>query len=256
LSQYKDKFDTTDGFESYGGKFMSEKRNAAKDACDSNYETTGVPKWDLAGLKENNYIGTDLRDSLLVDVKNRDFRPKSNDVFIETGNGTIVGDKTVNQIGPYQPKGEAITYYAIPGRKETHQASHPIPRNEKDCEGEENEEECIENSAPVKGGRDALMFRPGYGCKSHTAYVSASGGSIPDKPSNTCKVEVGEKGKLTYGELPCTVDLSITDEYNSEYENVIHVDVNETGEYKWRVDCNLADGTMEEGEEWRFIVEK
>ena len=78
-------------------------------------EKISFPVWWCwaAGLKENNYIGIDLRDSLLVDVKNRDFRPKSYDVFTKEGKGSIVGDKTVNQIGPY--KGQTRQFMTIQG---------------------------------------------------------------------------------------------------------------------------------------------
>ena len=98
-------------------------------------------RWDLAGITSNNYAGDDLR-TLLVDVDNNDFRPKSDDIFPDNGR---IGANTGNVMGPYPPKGETITQYDIPGYKTLHKATHPIPGD---------------NS--IVTGRDALMFRPGF----------------------------------------------------------------------------------------------
>ena len=99
--------------------------------------------WPLAGHIENNYSGRDLK-TLLTDVENKDFRPKSADIFTVDGTGQILGDSTGTLIGPYPPKGHKITQYLIPGQK-LDIASHPIPGDE---------------SVVVE--RDALMFRPGF----------------------------------------------------------------------------------------------
>ena len=70
------------------------------------------PRWPLAGITENNYSGEDLNE-LLVDVDNKDFRPKSDDALTASGNaGQIIGDATGSMIGPYPSKDEAdITQY-------------------------------------------------------------------------------------------------------------------------------------------------
>ena len=87
------------------------------------------PRWPLAGEAENNYSGDDL-NSLLVNVENKDFRPKSSDIFTATGNGEIIGDSTSNLIGPYPAKNDVgVTQYDIPGHK-FDIASHPIPKKE------------------------------------------------------------------------------------------------------------------------------
>ena len=165
-------------------------------------------------MMENNYVGTDIR-SLLVDFANRDFRPLSNDAFTANGLGDIIGENTGQRIGPYPAKGESISQYTIPGKKQMLQASHPIP----------------ENGASVNG-RDILMFRPGYKCESHTAYVSSVNEAIPDI---------------------ATAELSVYDEYENNIDNVISIDGLEEGEYKWRVDCNF-NGAVKEGEEWTFFI--
>ena len=97
-------------------------------------------RWPLAGKKKNNWAGHDL-PSLLVDVDNRDFRPKSTS-FPAAGR---IGPATAEQMGPYPAEGETITQYDIPGRKTLHKASHPIPSHK---------------SAVT--GRDSVMFRPGF----------------------------------------------------------------------------------------------
>ena len=223
---------TDDKGNKVGREMMSLNKTSALDLCGSYYQDTRNWKWDLAGNKKNNYIGDDLR-SLLVDVDNRDFRPRSNDKFTDDK----IEMKTGEQIGPYETEQETITYYAIPGRKEFQKASHPIPGNGKAYNGDK----------ATVSPRNALMFRPGFRCASHTAFVSAVNETIPDKPSNTCKAS---------GKLPCKVDLSITDEYNSKYGNVINIDAKKAGEYKWRVDCNLGDDEDPvAGEEWKFTVQ-
>ena len=98
-------------------------------------------RWDLAGITSNNYFGDNL-DTLLVDVDNNDFRPKSADIFPDNGR---IGTDTGDVMGPYTPKGETITQYDIPGYKTLHKATHPIPGDNSDVTG-----------------RDALMFRPGF----------------------------------------------------------------------------------------------
>ena len=99
--------------------------------------------WPLAGNTENNYSGRDLK-TLLTDVENTDFRPKSSDVFTANGNGQIIGDATGNLIGPYPPKGQDIVHYLIPGQK-LGIASHPIPGHES-----------------VVSERDVLIYRPAF----------------------------------------------------------------------------------------------
>ena len=197
-------------------KKNEEKFSWAFENCGSEYLASDrtYKKWSLAGMMENNYIGTDIR-SLLVDFTNRDFRPLSNDAFTANGLGDIIGENNGQRIGPYPAKGESISQYTIPGKKQMLQASHPIP----------------ENGASVNG-RDILMFRPGYNCESHTAYVSSVNEAIPDI---------------------ATAELSVYDEYENNIDNVISIDGLEEGEYKWRVDCNF-NGAVEEGEEWTFFV--
>ena len=97
-------------------------------------------RWPLAGKKKNNYAGNNL-GSLLVDVENRDFRPKSSG-FPAAG---MIGQSTGDAIGPYPSQGKSIAQYDIPGRKTLHKASHPIP-----------------SMNSVVSGRDAVMFRPGF----------------------------------------------------------------------------------------------
>ena len=103
------------------------------------------PRWPLAGITENNYSGEDLNE-LLVDVDNKDFRPKSDGALTASGNaGQIIGDATGNIIGPYPSKNEAdMTQYDIPGQK-LDIASYPIPAD----------------GSTVKE-RDVVMFRPGF----------------------------------------------------------------------------------------------
>lgn len=103
------------------------------------------PRWPLAGIAENNYSGEDL-STLLVDVENKDFRPKSTNVFTANGNsGVILGDSTGDLIGPYHSEDDATaTQYDIPGQK-LDIASYPIP-----------------SDGGVVKGRNAVMFRPGF----------------------------------------------------------------------------------------------
>ena len=76
------------------------------------------------------------------------------------------------------------------------------------------------------------MFRPGFRCDSHTAYVSVANGPIPDIATKT---------------------LSVDDEYANNYENVIAIDATEEGKYKWRVDCSY-NGKVKRGKTWKFFV--
>ena len=123
------------------------KNNAATRAdCGTNMNVPWpYPRWPLAGITENNYSGEDLNE-LLVDVDNKDFRPKTNDALTASGNaGQIIGGATGNMIGPYPSKDEAdITQYDIPGQK-LDIASYPIPAD----------------GSTVKE-RDVVMFRPGF----------------------------------------------------------------------------------------------
>ena len=82
--------------------------------------------------------------SLLVDVENKDFRPKSRNAFVANVTGQIIGKSTGTTIGPYPPKGEYIKQYSIPGQM-LDVASHPIPM-----------------TGSVVKGRDSLMFRPAF----------------------------------------------------------------------------------------------
>lgn len=122
------------------------------------------PKWELAGIKENNYVGLDLK-TLLVDFENQDFRPKSSSVFMQEGTGDMLGEVTGNRIGPYPALGEDIKQYLIPGQK-LELASHPIP-----------------NDGSIVSERDVVMFRPGFRCKSHKVYVSAAKEAVPTTPT-------------------------------------------------------------------------
>ena len=103
------------------------------------------PRWPLAGVTENNYSGDDLSE-LLVDVNNKDFRPKSSDALTATGNaGQMIGDSTGDLIGPYPSKDVTdITQYDIPGQK-IDIASYPIPAD-----------------GSIVKERDVVMFRPGF----------------------------------------------------------------------------------------------
>jgi len=202
------------GFESCGSEYLSKKEE-----CQNGNPRKECRKvWDLAGSQTNNYNGDDLTlksddlHRLLVDIDNYDFRPVSKNIFAETGKGTIT-DETGDQIGPYQAKDEDITQYLIPGRKEYLRASHPIPRN-----GSEVME------------RDVLMFRPGFRCDSHKAYVWYGTKSISE-------------------EL-----LSVDNEYESNYKNVIALPGKpkgsdlKPGTHTWKVDCLTKEACEMEGE--------
>ena len=174
------------------------------------------PKWDLAGIKENNYVGIDLK-SLIVDFENQDFRPKSKNVFTQDGTGEMVGEETGSRIGPYPALGETITQYAIPGQK-LHLPSNPIPKD-----GSTVQE------------RDALMFRPGFRCRSHLVYVSSPNKGLQENPK--------------------TMELS--KDVNGEHNNVVMINENEEGIYRWRVDCEDEEtGKIRRGNVWMFTIKK
>merc|ERR1712126_785436 len=211
-----------DGFEKCGNDYLSRREECENG--NRNKECRRV--WDLAGSQTNNYNGADLTlksdDShrLLVDIDNYDFRPVSKNIFAESENGTIK-DETGDQIGPYQAKDEDITHYSIPGRKEYLQASHPIPRN----------------GAKVME-RDVLMFRPGFRCDSHKAYVW-----------------YGTESETSYQLIVDGEDLSVDDEYESKYENVIALPDLKAGKHTWRIDCVKNDAVYK-GEEWNFTIKE
>jgi len=174
------------------------------------------PRWPLAGITENNYSGEDL-NKLLVDVDNKDFRPKSNNALTASGNtGQIIGDATGNLIGPYPSKDEAdITQYDIPGQK-LDIASYPIPAD----------------GSTVKE-RDVVMFRPGFRCASNKIYVSAANGIVPTTPAKTLAINA-----------------------NGRPDNVVKVNAVNDGVYRWRVDCiDEESGAVREGDVWTFKVD-
>jgi len=189
---------------------------AVSDGGQNKHSWGPKPKWDIAGIKENNYVGIDLK-SLLEDFDNQDFRPKSKNIFTQKGNGSIIGEATENQIGPYPPVGEEITQYIIPGQK-LDVASHPIP-----------------NDKSTVPKRDAIMFRPGFRCSSHDVYVSSTNNqTLPETPRKT-----------------------LSKDADGEHNNVVMINATDEGKYRWRVDCKDEEtGKIRRGKVWMFTIKK
>lgn len=120
-------------------------------------ERNGAPQMGC-GAKNHSFSGPASSnveakvEDQLVDVPNRDFRPRPGSAFDAAG------------VGPYSADGSD---YWIPGQR-LHAASHPVPAD------------GSQSVAPGTAAR--LFFRPGFGAQEHEVQLAESGGLLTAVP--------------------------------------------------------------------------
>ena len=226
--------------------YKHERTVTSNNASDSISSDRSVESDSLAGVVGNNFNG--LKESVtlvsqLRDMFNYDFRPSRTGALHDSGavidspNGyaAYTGDAPLPQYQESVAQGESLdlgayeldsAFYWIPGYK-TAKASFAIPRNE-----------LVDGAARTVGTDVSLIWRDGYQSLSHHLYLASSKNEIE-------ATIVGDTDSTLF-----------QGDFAAGEANVYQpVNTFAPGSYYWRVDAVQVDGTVVQGDTWKFIVQ-
>jgi hypothetical protein len=174
---------------------------------------------------------------------NYDFRPLRTGALHDGGANidspnhyaAYIGDAPLPQYQESDAQGEVLDlgayelddpFYWIPGYK-TARASFAIPRNE-----------LVDAKAKFVSGDVSLIWRDGYQAASHNVYLASTKSEIES-------IVVGDSDSVLYKGNFVAGEANI---YQAS-------SVLAPASYYWRVDAVQVDGTVIQGDTWKFIVE-
>ncbi len=219
------------------GLYLGENMNDAR----MNFNGAILDDFPLEQVFADEEAESERLEPQLMDIHNRDFRPKRGGELHDTGAiinspnsyDNYLGSAPMPQYIESVSQGLALdlgayeldsAYYWIPGFKEA-QASFPIPRDE-----------ITDNEALSVTPTVSLMWREAYQATEHYLYLSSSKTDIE-------QVEIADLDHSTYKGT-----------YRASEANIFQdSDGLSVGTYYWRVDA-LVKGLVVKGSLWQFTV--